>query len=115
MTAGRVPSKVKTLSFEEKKRMLNKPKDIKKFLDEYVIGQDEAKEALSIAAYNHFKRIFLNNDKPFNEKKFKDLNNVVIEKSNVLLIGGTGSGKTYDISCGNTHPFRGVMIAGCQS
>lgn len=64
---------------------LLKPIEIKKKLDEYVIGQDEAKKVLSVAVYNHYKRI-LNNE--------KDDNDVELQKSNVLLIGPTGSGKT---------------------
>ncbi len=58
------------------------PHEIHKKLDEYIIGQEEAKRIISVAAYNHYKRIFANND---------DIN---IEKSNILLIGPTGSGKT---------------------
>ncbi len=60
-----------------------KPIDIKKFLDQYVIGQEEAKIVLSVAVYNHYKRIY--------SKKDSD---VEIDKSNILLIGPTGSGKT---------------------
>lgn len=62
------------------------PKEIKAKLDEYIIGQDSAKRVLSVAVYNHYKRI-----KQAFEKKNND---VVIEKSNVLLLGPTGSGKT---------------------
>lgn len=63
---------------------LLKPKEIKAFLDEYVIGQDEAKKALSVAVYNHYKRI----------TSTKDME-VDIQKSNILMLGPTGSGKTY--------------------
>ena len=59
------------------------PKEIKSVLDEYVIGQDEAKIALSVAVYNHYKRIY-----------FGDGDDVELQKSNILLIGPTGSGKT---------------------
>lgn len=60
-----------------------KPKDIKKFLDQYVIGQDEAKKYISVAVYNHYKRL--------NQGKNDE---VEIEKSNILMVGQTGTGKT---------------------
>jgi ATP-dependent Clp protease ATP-binding subunit ClpX len=64
--------------------VIRKPKEIKEFLDQYVIGQDEAKERIAVAVYNHYKRInSVNID-----------NDVEIEKSNIALIGPTGSGKT---------------------
>ena len=63
---------------------LMKPKEMKAFLDEYVIGQDEAKKVLSVAVYNHYKRIT-------SGKKL----DVDIQKSNILMLGPTGSGKTY--------------------
>ena len=63
------------------------PEEIKKVLDEYVIGQEDAKKTLSVAVYNHYKRI--NNE---DEKNNKD--DVEIKKSNILLLGPTGSGKT---------------------
>lgn len=62
------------------------PKEIKAKLDEYIIGQDSAKRVLSVAVYNHYKRI--------NQMRNKKNDDVVIEKSNVLLLGPTGSGKT---------------------
>lgn len=65
------------------------PKEIKEFLDMYVIGQDEAKKVLSVAVYNHYKRVKFKNT--LKDKKFKDLE---VEKSNILLLGPTGSGKT---------------------
>lgn len=65
---------------------IHKPSEIKKFLDEYVIGQDEAKKFLSVAVYNHYKRI--------TQKNFKDNDGVDIEKSNIILVGETGTGKT---------------------
>lgn len=65
---------------------LPKPKDIKKILDDYVIGQDRAKIALSVAVYNHYKRI---------SQKGDDDSGVEIQKSNVLLLGPTGVGKTF--------------------
>ena len=63
---------------------LLKPKEIKEFLDEYVIGQDAAKKVLSVAVYNHYKRI--------TSGKNMDVD---VQKSNILLLGPTGSGKTY--------------------
>lgn len=63
---------------------LLKPKEIKEFLDEYVIGQNEAKKLLSVAVYNHYKRVMT----------CKDID-VEIQKSNILMLGPTGSGKTY--------------------
>ncbi len=65
------------------KDTIPKPKEIKKFLDSYVIGQDEAKKYISVAVYNHYKRI-LNNPK----------NDFEIEKSNIIMVGETGTGKT---------------------
>lgn len=67
---------------------LPKPKDIKAVLDEYVIGQDEAKKTLSVAVYNHYKRINYELQNP-EEKR-----NVELQKSNILMLGPTGSGKT---------------------
>ncbi len=66
---------------------LLKPKEIKEVLDEYVIGQDNAKRALSVAVYNHYKRV-LRGD-------VQDDSDVELQKSNILMIGPTGSGKTY--------------------
>ena len=65
------------------------PKEIKEMLDLYVIGQDKAKIALSVAVYNHYKRII------YNENKLNSETDVEIQKSNILLIGPTGVGKTY--------------------
>jgi len=62
---------------------LKTPEKIKEILDQYVIGQDEAKKTLSVAVYNHYKRI-----------SYKSRNDVEIEKSNILLVGSTGTGKT---------------------
>jgi ATP-dependent Clp protease ATP-binding subunit ClpX len=68
--------------------MLPKPKDIKKVLDDYVIGQESAKRVLSVAVYNHYKRI------RFNAQAAEEREDIELEKSNILLIGPTGSGKT---------------------
>lgn len=63
---------------------LPKPKDIKEFLDQYVIGQDDAKRYLAVAVYNHYKRLL----------QPKGKNDVEIEKSNIIMVGSTGTGKT---------------------
>jgi ATP-dependent Clp protease ATP-binding subunit ClpX len=65
---------------------VQKPLDIKRFLDEYVIGQDEAKKVLSVAVYNHYKRLV--------QQPAKGDQDVEIEKSNIMLVGETGTGKT---------------------
>lgn len=65
---------------------LLKPTEIKKYLDEYVIGQDDAKKVLSVAVYNHYKRL--------SQKIAKKENDIDIEKSNIILVGETGTGKT---------------------
>lgn len=64
---------------------LIKPREIKKFLDEYVIGQDDAKRVMSVAVYNHYKRL--------TQRKID--NDILIEKSNIIMVGETGTGKTY--------------------
>ncbi|MDJ1467112.1 ATP-dependent Clp protease ATP-binding subunit ClpX [Cytophagaceae bacterium DM2B3-1] len=64
---------------------LIKPSDMKKFLDQFVVGQDEAKKVLSVAVYNHYKRLM--------QPKTED--EVLIEKSNIIMVGETGTGKTY--------------------
>ena len=71
----------------DEKRVINllKPQEIKNFLDQYVIGQEEAKKTLSVAVYNHYKRI---TTEPSDDE-------VEIQKSNILLLGPTGSGKTF--------------------
>jgi ATP-dependent Clp protease ATP-binding subunit ClpX len=67
-----------------KKKSIPKPKEIKEYLDQYVIGQDEAKRFLSVAVYNHYKRL----QQPTDEE------GVEIEKSNIIMVGSTGTGKT---------------------
>ena len=71
-------------AFDSKGFTLKKPVEIKRFLDQYVIGQDEAKRTLAVAVYNHYKRI--------SQKVAAD--EVEIEKSNIILVGETGTGKT---------------------
>ena len=68
------------------------PREIKEILDQYVIGQDEAKKTLSVAVYNHYKRIA--NEEEVMSKHEKNDNDVEIQKSNILLLGPTGCGKT---------------------
>ena len=84
-----------TLDDEETLTLENlpRPAQIKASLDEYVIGQDQAKIALSVAVYNHYKRILTKNPKAKNVDNGDD--SVELQKSNVLLIGSTGVGKTY--------------------
>ncbi len=72
---------------------LPKPAELKAVLDQYVIGQDEAKKVLSVAVYNHYKRILQKG--PSRRKKKNTEEEVEIQKSNVLLLGPTGVGKTY--------------------
>jgi ATP-dependent Clp protease ATP-binding subunit ClpX len=71
-------------STEKQKFKVPKPKEIKAHLDEYVIGQDEAKKYLSVAVYNHYKRL----------EQGTDQDGVEIEKSNIIMVGSTGTGKT---------------------
>lgn len=73
------------------------PKEIKKFLDEYVVGQEKSKKILSVAVYNHYKRIMSNDGNRQNKEgkiDKKEKENIELEKSNILLIGPTGCGKT---------------------
>ena len=74
---------------------LPKPAEIKAGLDEYVIGQDEAKITLSVAVYNHYKRILSKQQKKAKSGAASPLDEVELQKSNVLLLGPTGVGKTY--------------------
>ena len=66
--------------------MLKKPKEIKEFLDQYIIGQTETKRSMSVAVYNHYKRLL--------QSKSTEEDDVEIEKSNIILVGETGTGKT---------------------
>jgi ATP-dependent Clp protease ATP-binding subunit ClpX len=76
------------------KLKVKKPIDLKKSLDEYVIGQDDAKKILSVAVYNHYKRLNQTAEKTKRAKKDEELEEVEIEKSNVIMVGETGTGKT---------------------
>ncbi|WP_339701795.1 ATP-dependent Clp protease ATP-binding subunit ClpX [uncultured Roseivirga sp.] len=78
---------LKTKSADESKPRFNviKPMEMKKHLDQYVVGQDEAKKVISVAVYNHYKRL--------TQQKIDD--DIVIEKSNIIMVGETGTGKTY--------------------
>jgi len=80
------PENIETKDEEEAKMEIKKPKEIKEFLDQYVVGQDDVKKTLAVGVYNHYKRI--------NNNILKKSDNI-IDKSNILLIGDTGSGKTY--------------------
>ena len=79
---------VKGKSSGHKELKLKKPQEIKLLLDDYVIGQDEAKKVISVAVYNHYKRLNYN----LIHRDEKD--EIEIEKSNILLVGETGTGKT---------------------
>src|SRR3982075_4464145 len=65
---------------------LPKPQEVKTFLDEYVIGQEQTKKKLAVAVYNHYKRIYMNRQ--------KSSDGIELSKSNIMLIGPTGTGKT---------------------
>ena len=80
------PENIETKEEEDAKLDIKKPKEIKEFLDQYVVGQDDVKKTLAVGVYNHYKRI--------NNNILKKSDNI-IDKSNILLIGDTGSGKTY--------------------
>ena len=71
---------------DKNEKRIPKPHEIKEYLDKYIIGQDDAKKVLSVAVYNHYKRLKHN--------KEQSVDNVEIQKSNILLVGPTGSGKT---------------------
>ena len=81
---GTASSSLSSSAASNFKLNIRKPFEIKKFLDEYIIGQDDAKKVITVAVYNHFKRI--------NQKQSQD--DVEIEKSNVVMVGETGTGKT---------------------
>ncbi|MEG0566306.1 MAG: AAA family ATPase, partial [Hungatella sp.] len=86
--------KIKKKSAEKKTALdikdIPAPHKIKAQLDDYVIGQEQAKKVIAVAVYNHYKRVFMETTKPEEED-----DGVRIEKSNIMMIGPTGSGKTY--------------------
>ncbi len=86
------PQKRRTRSANISLNQIPKPREIKKHLDEHVIGQDEAKKVLSVAVYNHYKRLSLVETKTNGKAMVDDA--VDLQKSNILLIGPTGCGKT---------------------
>ena len=88
--AHRKASKTESVNDASELKLM-KPMEIKAFLDEYVIGQDDAKISLSVAVYNHYKRIMSQE----NDKDLSDKDGVELQKSNVLLLGPTGVGKTF--------------------
>ncbi|MFC5269719.1 ATP-dependent Clp protease ATP-binding subunit ClpX [Adhaeribacter terreus] len=77
---NKIRSKDKTPKFN-----LVKPRDMKEYLDQFVVGQDEAKKVMSVAVYNHYKRLM----------QTPKADDVVIEKSNIIMVGETGTGKTF--------------------
>jgi len=87
-----LPEKRRALTNNLSLSQIPKPREIKKYLDEHVIGQDEAKKILSVAVYNHYKRLSLAQDKSSGKSNADDA--IELQKSNVLLIGPTGCGKT---------------------
>ena len=86
MRSSQIPSPIDSKKTTNKgdKTSFIRPSEIKKYLDQYVIGQDRAKRSLSVAVYNHYKRILSDSSK----------DNVELDKSNILIIGPTGTGKT---------------------
>ena len=77
-----------TVSSDTNEKPIPKPHEIKAYLDEHIVGQDDAKKVLAVSVYNHYKRL------RHNKQEGKDSNQVEIQKSNILLVGPTGSGKT---------------------
>lgn len=89
------PQKRRTRSASLSFNQIPKPREIKNYLDEHVIGQEEAKKVLSVAVYNHYKRLSLiSSSKEGSKEEGEDSEVVELQKSNILLIGPTGCGKT---------------------
>jgi ATP-dependent Clp protease ATP-binding subunit ClpX len=78
-------AKTKKSTPNKPKFKLKKPKELTSYLDQYVIGQEEAKKVLTVAVYNHYKRL----------QQKDDHDDIKIEKSNIIMVGDTGTGKTY--------------------
>ena len=78
-------AKTKKTTVNKPKFKLKKPKELTSYLDQYVIGQEEAKKVLTVAVYNHYKRL----------QQKDDHDDIKIEKSNIIMVGDTGTGKTY--------------------
>lgn len=94
---------------KKNKITLPTPKQIFEYLNEYVIGQEEAKRILSVAIYNHYKRLIINSTKDKN-----DNDEIEIEKSNILLLGNTGTGKTFLIKTIAQHLGVPCYVADCS-
>jgi ATP-dependent Clp protease ATP-binding subunit ClpX len=92
VTRSEQPAKRKTRSGNPILSQIPKPREIKKYLDEHVIGQEEAKKVLSVAVYNHYKRLSVVQAKNSSKPGLEEV--VELQKSNILLIGPTGCGKT---------------------
>ncbi len=82
-------------STEPEQTELKRPTEIKAILDQYVVGQDQAKKTLAVAVYNHYKRISCINENKGKKKKDQQGDDVELQKSNVIMLGPTGCGKTY--------------------
>jgi ATP-dependent Clp protease ATP-binding subunit ClpX len=85
---------------------LLKPLEIKEFLDQYVIGQNEAKKVISVAVYNHYKRLIY---------RARQKEDVEIDKSNIILVGETGTGKTLLATKYCTHAESSFLYCRCYS
>ena len=83
-SAGVIEAEPKPAQAARARKKMPKPKEIKQYLDEYIIGQDDAKRTLAVAVYNHYKRL----------RQPEDDDGVEIEKSNIIMVGSTGTGKT---------------------